>query len=192
MRERRPSSGDAPTVGLRDITSQNPRFRLRAADTLGQTPPAHPLRDEAIRALLAALSDPEPLVRYNAALSLTELRAPGLREILEAMLADQHPMARQAAAIGLGELGDPAAVPALEEALREGSPELRFQAVASLWELCHDAAIPQIARALQDEDAEVRAQAASCISDHLRSRAEQGRSSCYCGAKSTTWPPLKR
>lgn len=160
---------DPIEVGLRDVRSRNPRARVHAVDLLGQLgPEAHPRRAEAIEALRQALSDPEPLVRYNAVLSLSELRPAGLRATLEALMQDEDPLARQAAAMALGELGDGEAIPALEEALREGGPELRFQVIVSLWELKRAGAVPLLRRALSDEDGEVRARAASCLADYLQ------------------------
>lgn len=160
---------DPVVVALRDLRSRDGKIRAFSADVLGQLfsreERSEAQRQEAEAALLAALQDPEPLVRYNATLSLAEMKATSARTALEEILKDPHPLVRQGAAMALGEMGDLAARPILEEALRDGPPEVRFQAVVSLAHLLEQEALPLIRQAFSDHDGEVRAQAASCLGD---------------------------
>ena len=73
-------------------------------------------------AIAATLSDPEAVVRAQAAKSVGLDRAGWNRSYLEPLLRDKDPVVRREAATSLGELGDVAAGPALMAVL--GDPDL--------------------------------------------------------------------
>ena len=153
-------------AALRDLEHRDARVRAQAADALGRVEPAE--HDAAVTALVRAVDDEHPSVRYAALLSLGELAAGSAADAVAARLGDGEPLVREAAAIALGQLGaggGARAWSALESALRAGEPEVRFQAVASLAEIDAARAAPLVVALLDDEDAKVRAQAAAAIGD---------------------------
>lgn len=159
-------------AALRDLRHPDARVRARAADALGRVLAAD--RAAALAALLPAVDDPHPSVRYAAILSLGELGAGEATEAVALRLDDGEPLVREAAAIALGDIGaalveaaEPveAAWAALAEATRTGAPEVRFQAIASLAQISSERAVPLVRPLLDDGDAKVRAQAAAALGD---------------------------
>jgi len=73
--------------------------------------------EKARTAIGAALTDPDPLVREQAARSVGIRRERSRRAPLETLLKDPEPTVRREAAIALGRLNDPQAGPALMAAL---------------------------------------------------------------------------
>lgn len=140
-------------AALRDIRSGDARTRAAAAAALGDVDPEH--RDQAVGALVPALSDPSPDIRAAAASSLGELGGPRAVNQLVLCLDDQIAIVRQTAAIALGKIGDAEAFEPLAIALREGPPDLRFQAATSLAEIDPGRALEPLLAALADADAEV-------------------------------------
>jgi HEAT repeat protein len=158
-------------VALDDIKSTKPKVRAAAADTLGQLASQDevlPERPFVIEALRAALRDTEPMVRYNAALSLGEIKSLEAKYDLSELLQDPDALVRQGSVIAIGELGDRSMLPMLEGALQSGSPEVRFQAIVSMVTLLGVEAKPYLKQTLQDSDGEVRAQALGGLSDLLQ------------------------
>ena len=153
-------------AALRDLEHTDPRVRAQAADALGRSEPGD--RGQAVTALVRAVDDAHPSVRYAAILSLGELGAGEAVDALVARLGDGEPLVREAAAIALGQLGEAGgarAWSALERALSSDEPEVRFQAVASLAEIDATRAAPLVVGLLDDGDAKVRAQAAAALGD---------------------------
>ena len=153
-------------AALRDLEHTDPRVRAQAADALGRIDDAD--RGAAVTALVRAVDDAHPSVRYAALLSLGELAAGEAVDAIAARLGDGEPLVREAATIALGQLGDaggPRAWSALERALGADAPEVRFQAVASLAELDAARAASLVVGLLDDGDAKVRAQAAAALGD---------------------------
>jgi HEAT repeat protein len=149
-------------AALRDVTAQQPRFRLAAAARLAEPPVEQ--RQAAIRGLLSLAEDPNGNVREAAYESLGVLGAvEGLALLLEAF-DDAHVQARQAAVLAVGRIDSDRGAEAAVALLGDARPEMRF---ASLWTLSslggtHASAI---ATALGDPDAEVRLLALRCLSD---------------------------
>lgn len=166
---------DPISVALRDLKSPKSKNRAFSADVLGQLASQEEnlsRRGEVVLALQGALSDTEPMVRYNAALSLGELEAKEAKEDLIRLMQDPDPLVRQGGAIALGEIGDFSVRPILEDALQSGTPEVRFQAIVSLVNLLGEEALPLVKRTLQDPDGEVRAQAIGGLHDLLKNVPE--------------------
>jgi HEAT repeat protein len=90
----------------------------------------------AIDALVAALRDPDELVRLNAALALGEFQGrPELATIVEPLagaLADESPLVRSMAASALARAKKPEAVPALVAALDDPDGNVRATVAAVL------------------------------------------------------------
>lgn len=149
-------------AALRDLQSRRDRVRAEAAHALGDASEPED-RARAVPALIAALDDPRPEVRTEAALSLGDLDSERAVEPLEQRLEDPVPAARQAAAIALGRLGAGAAFPALARALAEGPADLRFQAATSLAEIDPERAREPLLAALADSDGEVVGAAALAL-----------------------------
>lgn len=153
-----------PEAALRDLEHPDSRARVRAVDALSRA--GDGWAERAGPALCRLLHDPEPDVRYTAALSLGELRFDGALEPLLAMVdGDGHPMPRQAAVIALGLLGDRRAGPVLKRALQQGPADVRFQATTSLVQADPERALAPLKRALSDEDPEVRGSAIAALGD---------------------------
>ena len=109
---------------LRDIDAAK---RIDAAERLGRIK-----NREAVRPLIAALSDAEYKVRRNAARSLGILGDPWAVEPLIAVLGDETSSVRRTAALALGEIRDSHAVEALCRALRDKKRTVRENATAAL------------------------------------------------------------
>ncbi len=94
---------------------------------------------EALPALLAALRDPQPAIRYWAATGIGNLGAPAAypaRDAVTAALADESPVVRIAAARALCHLGRPEkALPALTAELDRGRQWERLHAAIVLDEI---------------------------------------------------------
>jgi HEAT repeat protein len=153
-------------AALRDLEHSDPRVRAQATDALGRVDDGD--RGTAVTALVRAVEDAHPSVRYAALLSLGELGAGEAVDAILARLGDGEPLVREAAAIALGQLGESGgarAWSALERALASDEPEVRFQAVASLAELDAARAASLVVGLLDDGDAKVRAQAAAALGD---------------------------
>jgi HEAT repeat protein len=78
-------------------------------------------------AYLAALADPDPRVRRQAAAALEVLAERRAVLPLRALLGDPDAGVRANAARALGRLGDGAIVPALVACLRDAAPAVREQ-----------------------------------------------------------------
>lgn len=81
---------------------------------------------------IARLSDPDPLVRWNAVDQLSRGADPALAGSLVALLTDPDLLVRVATARALGMLGNLAAAPGLIGALEDTQPAVREAAVLSL------------------------------------------------------------
>lgn len=164
----------SPTItldaALRDLQSDKPQVRVRAAEGLAVV--AESERETAATALLAALNDSDEQLRYQAALSLGELRWTAATGALAELLAGPAALPRQGAAAALGQIGGLAARAALLAAVSDADADVRFQLPAALT-LAGGLDIPEVQQlvldALQtllgDHDAEVRASAAAALGD---------------------------
>lgn len=124
----------------------------------------------AVRALAAALGDPDPCARRLAAIRLGRTRsASGVGALLEALAAPAA-QTRRSAALGLGfaehDPADGAVVEGLLAALEDPDPGLRAAAAWALGRLDADRAIPTLVELLQgDADSRVRRNAALALGE---------------------------
>lgn len=91
------------------LRSEDPRDRLRGVRQLQQISSEDRAERERAAQLLSPLAgDPEPFVRWNAAVAAGLLGGPGALELLqsEAEVADEHANTRFRVALALGLLGD--------------------------------------------------------------------------------------
>ncbi|MCC7352552.1 MAG: HEAT repeat domain-containing protein [Anaerolineae bacterium] len=146
----------AALVALR---TGSPRERWEAAAALGHFP-ASP---DVAGALAAALGDPEPFVRAEAAAALAQLGAPAARGPLLQALGSQEPLRVAAAAEGLGRLRDAESVGALLAALETTEPAVRASIVTALGQTGAAEALPALLAALNDDVPAVRWAAAGAL-----------------------------
>lgn len=106
-----------------------------------------------VRPLIAALKDTRPRLRWNAALTLGEIRDPQAVAPLAEALRDADPMVRTWAAKALGDIGDARALDPLLVAMKEDADvNVRQYAVTSLGSLRDRRAIEPLITALEDKD----------------------------------------
>lgn len=127
---------------------------LCPVSTAGSPPTA-----QSVPALVAALRDPDPTVREQAAVALGRL-GPAAREAIGPLVAtfsDEDLYLRGAAAVALGQIGSDA-VPALVRALGDTSGDVRWSAAIALGRLGSQArdAVGALITALSDADENVR------------------------------------
>jgi len=151
----RPGNARAvPYLGALLIRSDaDARVRLAAAHALGRVGDWRGLEF-----LRQGSEDPDPNVRFAAALSLGKLRGNDAVALLEgSVMRDGHWWVRYAGAIALGEARNPAAVPALAKALDDDPQwQVRQQAARSLGEYRSRTAMDALGRGLRDSDPAVR------------------------------------
>ena len=154
----------SPQAALKDLESDSPGVRVRAADALSKT--TGEVADQARPALRAHLNDDDAEVRYTVALALGELKDPlAVQALIEVTEGDGNPLPRQAAVIALGMIGDKRATRPLARMLRDAPPDVRFQATTSLVQVNPEKASGYLRKALKDPDPEVRASAAAALGD---------------------------
>lgn len=125
--------GDPATATLLVSALRDSAEIVRASAARGlRTPVADSAgaRAQASAALRAALRDPHPHVRINAARALATYGSPELAPPLSALLDDADRNVATAAAEALGALGAPAAAPALERVAATDSLPLSLRAAA--------------------------------------------------------------
>ncbi len=118
---------------------------------------------EAIPALIAALNNPEWVVRKAAAEALGKLKAREAIPALIAALKDNDSDVRQVAAKALGELNAQEAIPALITALKDNDAWVRVATAVALRKLKAREAIPALIAALKDSYKYVGLQAAKAL-----------------------------
>lgn len=149
------------SAALRDVTSESPRARAAAAESLGGAPDGR--GDEARKALRPLIDDTVGSVRAAAIESLGRLKDREALDDIVGRFEDQDPTVRQIALMAAAEIGDRRVLPALERALRSDEPDVRFQAVASLTVVAGEGAIGVLRRVVTDDDIEVRAHLADSL-----------------------------
>jgi HEAT repeat protein len=147
---------------IRKLTSPDPVARREAFLAIGNDPAGHTM-PAAIAPLIAALSDPDPEIRYLAAKGLRPAPDPRTVEPLMACLQDPSPEVRKEAAEGLRRRTDPRIPAILVAALRDDAAPVRWTAACALGELGDPRAGPALVQALQDEDESVRDMAARSL-----------------------------
>lgn len=164
--ERVRASVPALAAGVSDPDVRARRAAIDALENLGEdAAPAAP-------ALLQALADPDPFVRWSAARTLGRLhRVDGAKVVagLTVLLGDRDLDVRLAAAAALERRGPEAAdaMPALARAAAAGDPVLRVAAIEALGGIGSAAkpAVPVLAEALSAPDARVRKAAAEVLGE---------------------------
>lgn len=135
------------------LNHDSPTVRRAAALGLGALRRQSPSANQAIPALIGALTDKDLMVRFNAAGSLREMGADASNAVhtLTTVLANRGAgpetntffYLRAVAADALGKIGPAAAsaVPALKAALQESNSYLRGQAAVAIWRIDSDAEV---------------------------------------------------
>ena len=128
----------------------------------------------AVPAIMAALQDPDPQLRRQAAQSLGELRSPRAFHVLvDALREDADVEVRKMGAAALGSLRDGRAYRPLVRILtdRDEDPRVRGVAAEALAALSHRNAVAPLVAALSDPSAEVRFWAAFALGQLRSTRA---------------------
>jgi HEAT repeat protein len=102
----------------------------------------HPGSEAALEKLEAALADPRPAIRREAAHALALWRDPATRELLMPLLDDDSKSVKLMAARALGQLGVAEAEPVLEEMKIDQDGQLRPDVCAALAEIDPESCVP--------------------------------------------------
>lgn len=141
-------------------------------DSIGELPVVRPASNE-VPYLLSALRDPNPAVRYGAAISLLDNHRQD-RSVVPALLPllhDDHPTVRSYAASALGDLGDKRATEGLIAALRDVRQGVVTSAIMSLRQLGDQRATEPLIELLDSEDAYIAQEAVEALGDIPDTRA---------------------
>jgi HEAT repeat protein len=119
----------------------------------------------AVRPLIAALSDPDPLVRRQAAEALGKISDPRAVEPLITTLSDPDPLIRRQAIQALGKIKDPRAGKPLTEILidTDEEPYVRATAAGALGRIEQATAVNALISALYDDNWVVRSRAVRAL-----------------------------
>lgn len=117
----------------------------------------------AVRALIAALDDPNRRIARGAAEALGRMRDPRAAGPLIAMLADEDPLVRGVVALALGHLRDPRAVDPLIDMLQEAYPGMARTAALALGEIGDKRAAGPLEKMLSDPDLAMRETAGEAL-----------------------------
>ncbi len=162
----------AVPVCLRALRDDNSVVRWTALLAMSRM---HPVRREAVDALIEAMNDEGIWVHITIRRELCRIGAPAVPALVEA-LKDERWLVRKGAAMALGELRREATgcAPALLQALKDERSEVRAAAAEALGQIDApaDEVVPALVRALQDEERSVRFQAGKALA--LLGRPEEG------------------
>jgi len=140
------ADGNIPGL-ISDLSSEESLVREHVARVLARLGAA-----EAAPHIAKLVDDPVKSVRMTALMTLGELKANGVTELLLRGLDDPVPTVRMAAADGLADLRDPSAIPRLREVLAtERDREVRFCVAYALVELGDKEVVddlPEVLRAM--------------------------------------------
>ena len=119
----------------------------------------------AVKPLIAALSDPDPLVRRQAAEALGRMSDPRSVEPLIDGLSDPDPLIRRQIIQALGKIKDPRAIDPLIKILidTDEKPYIRATAAEALGSIQQDIAVNALISALYDEHWVVRSRAVQAL-----------------------------
>jgi HEAT repeat protein len=157
-------ASDVPTIddavgplleALRE--APDPAVRAYAALTLAQCG-----RPAAVPALIAALADPDKVVRTAASRALSGI-GPGAVPALIGVLGSPSWVQRYRGAEALGGIRDPRVAPALVALLEDGKDHVRYMAAKGLGADPAPAAVDPLVRRLDDENPFVRRMAAQAL-----------------------------
>lgn len=120
--------------------------------------------ETSIPALLKALTDPEPIVRSNAAEALARIGGPEAVTVLRQILQTEiDPSVRAITASALGQMPDSAVVPILIMALHDSAPMVRIRAAIALGETGKLSGRLALEKVLGDPNPQVRASAQAAL-----------------------------
>ncbi len=139
---------------------KNPELRWRAAFGLGLSGKS----EAALKALVAALGDPSPLVRRAAIGSIGEIAGDRATEVLAPSLRDQDPAIRAAAARALATARARGAAALLLAAAEDRDVLVRSSAIAALGAFPSSETLAAIIKAARDRERPVRLAAVSVLS----------------------------
>ena len=127
----------------------------------------------AVKPLMAALNDPDPLVRRQAAEALGKIGDPRAIEPLIAIMSDPDPLIRRQAIQALRRINDPIAANTLIKILvdKDEQPYVRATAAEALGKLRQASAVDSLISVLQDEQWVVRSRAVQALGRIKDSRA---------------------
>jgi HEAT repeat protein len=106
---------------------------------------------DAINSLIAALGDPDGLVRQRARRSLVAIEKPAVPALVKA-LTDPNDHRRWEAAKALGQIQDPAAAPALVSAMEDQDFGVRWLAAEGLIALGREGLVPLLQALMKHSD----------------------------------------
>jgi HEAT repeat protein len=159
-------SAEIPTIDdavgpLLEALREAPDHAVRAfaALTLAQCD-----RPSAVPALIAALADPDKVVRATASRALSGLGSEAVPSLI-ATLDDPSWVVRYRAAEALGGVRDPRVAPALVALLDDGRDHVRYMATKGLAADPAPAAVDALLQRLDDENPFVRRMAAQALKD---------------------------
>ncbi len=145
------SNGNKTLIDTLNGGNHSPIMEVAAVDALGQNPML-----EAYAALVAALQNPNDLLRQSAVEALAKHKNPEAAPHLVNALKDPTPWVRRAAAYALGYLDTTESKQALIIALRDPSVLVRRSAAYALGVLRAEIALPQLKILLNDKDSLVQ------------------------------------
>jgi HEAT repeat protein len=148
----RPSRGPSVANLLDQLSHTDARSRWEAVEALGP----HSGQARVTEALVEALGDPHPFVRWQAVESLAQSKDERTLVLLKAALSSKNAHRRSSVADALGRLGDKRATTALSRALASRNAGVRCSAAEALGRLGDPTALPKLNKALRDQDAHVR------------------------------------
>ena len=153
-----PKFGEGATAALTSLLSYgNVDVRVGAIRALGAMG-----TKEALLYLRKILSDPSPLVRYYACLTLGETGDPSILEDVASYLDDKDPNVREAATEAFARMPD-AGRPILFRLLRDGNPLQKIGAATSIRKCKYRAAMPILLEVLRDPSPDVRISAVAAL-----------------------------
>jgi HEAT repeat protein len=153
-----PKFGEGATAALTSLLSYgNVDVRVGAIRALGAMG-----TKEALLYLRKILSDPSPLVRYYACLTLGETGDPSILEDVASYLDDKDPNVREAATEAFARMPD-AGRPILFRLLRDGNPLQKIGAATSIRKCKYRAAMPILLEVLRDPSPEVKVSAVAAL-----------------------------
>jgi len=138
--------------------------------------------------LASTLDDKDEDLRWKAAISLTQIGAPSLPALTEA-LDSKSVDARRCAIWAIGKIGGDAALPALERALADPDNLVRAKAVVALGNIPGEAATKLLLRMVRDTDPVVRKDAIVALGRRGRALTPTARPD-KTAAEPTTEVPL--
>ena len=161
----KPTASYDPRIAplIEKLTLNDARIRRDASEALID------IGAPALPALITALQDPDPNLRWCAASVLGDMGEEAVVAIpaLTQALQDSASQVRLYATLALGNLGSPAkaAIPALVERLKDPDPYIRTYASFALRKMGVEAkvAVPALVQALQDPNGRVRLNAAYAL-----------------------------